>query len=167
MERSSILRLLLLVGFSTWLIGDVRSQVCDPSIPPSSLISTIAPGAGVLLQWDAISGSVGIQLRADLPSGVSIVRRIAGFERDFYLIPESALSPGVYTWSVQAACSPIPPYNVTPVSAINSFTFGSACPATVSDVDGNVYPTVEIGAQCLMQENLKVEHYRNGDFVLS
>ncbi len=149
---------MLLVGFSTWLIGDVRSQVCDPSIPPSSLISTIAPGAGVLLQWDAISGSVGIQLRADLPSGVSIVRRIAGFERDFYLIPESALSPGVYTWSVQAACSPIPPYNVTPVSTSNSFTVGGGgpCPSTVTDVDGNVYNTVQIGSQCWTKENLKV-----------
>ena len=33
---------------------------------------------------------------------------------------------------------------------------------SVADYDGNVYPTVEIGAQCWMKENLRTTHYPDG-----
>ena len=38
--------------------------------------------------------------------------------------------------------------------------------STVTDIDGNVYQTVQIGDQCWIAENLKVKHYRNGDPIL-
>jgi len=37
-------------------------------------------------------------------------------------------------------------------------TYGS-----VSDIDGNTYKTIQIGSQTWMAENLKTEHYSNGD----
>ena len=35
----------------------------------------------------------------------------------------------------------------------------------VTDIDGNVYGTIQIGNQLWMKENLKVTHYRNGDEI--
>ena len=142
----------------------LTAQVCDPAVAPTGLTSTYIPGSGALLEWNAVPGSVGVQLRIDLPSGSVITRRIIGFERDQFAVPEALLSPGTYTFRVQAACSTVPPYSVTPISASNSFTVGGggSCPATVTDVEGNVYNTIQIGSQCWMAENLMVTQYSNG-----
>jgi len=58
-------------------------------------------------------------------------------------------SAGVY-YSNERSFTPIP---------------GLRCPGTpsVTDIDGNLYHTVQIGNQCWTQSNLKVSKYRNGD----
>lgn len=37
----------------------------------------------------------------------------------------------------------------------------------VSDIDGNIYATIQIGEQLWMAENLNVSHYQNGDEILT
>ena len=145
---------------------NAHAQPCDPSISPSGLSSTYTPGTGFLLQWNAVPGSVGVMIKASSPSGSTIKRRIISFERDQFMVPEAVLSPGVYGWQVQAACSTIPPYSVTPFPPAIFFSFESSpdC-GTVTDIDGNVYNTVQIGSQCWTKGNLKVERFRNGDSI--
>lgn len=38
---------------------------------------------------------------------------------------------------------------------------------SVTDIDGNLYKTIEIGSQVWMAENLNVSRYRNGDTILN
>jgi hypothetical protein len=43
-----------------------------------------------------------------------------------------------------------------------NLTYGS-----VNDVDGNVYPTIQIGNQLWMAENLRTTRFSNGDAILN
>lgn len=46
-----------------------------------------------------------------------------------------------------------------------SITTPAPCPATVTDIDGNLYSVVQVGSQCWMAENLRTESYRNGSVI--
>ena len=162
------LTLSLSIAAAALLSAGLQAQVCDPTVAPTGLVSTYTPGSGVLLEWDAVPGSVGVQLKVDLPSGTSINRRIVGPELDQFAVPDAVLTGGsTYMWRVQATCSTLRPFDLTPVSASSTFTVGggSSCPATITDIDGNVYSTVEIGSQCWMQDNLATETYGDGSAI--
>jgi uncharacterized protein (TIGR02145 family) len=74
-----------------------------------------------------------------------------------------------YTYSIRAYKEQ---YEIYEVSISNSeigeiiiplVRNGDREPGVVTDIDGNVYPIVQIGDQWWMAENLKTTHYRNGD----
>jgi len=50
---------------------------------------------------------------------------------------------------------------------IEESSLGVPCPgmATLTDLDGNLYNTVQIGPQCWMRENLKTTRYRTGGAI--
>jgi uncharacterized protein (TIGR02145 family) len=69
----------------------------------------------------------------------------------YYVRAYARTSAGVF-YSPERSFTPIP---------------GLLCPGTpsVTDIDGNIYNSVQIGTQCWMQSNLKVTKYRNGDNI--
>ncbi|HRH69013.1 MAG TPA: FISUMP domain-containing protein [Flavobacteriales bacterium] len=63
-----------------------------------------------------------------------------------------------------AAIDEVPVVTATRTFALQA---GRVCPEspTVTDIDGNVYRTVQIGGQCWMAENLRTATYRDGSDI--
>lgn len=55
---------------------------------------------------------------------------------------------------------------VTDEHYLNLLEVSVNCSDELMDIDGNIYPVVQIGNQCWMQTNLKVTHYPDGETLI-
>ena len=152
-------------------MGDVNGSYSVPSAVPSLVLDTVYgngnvgtavvrytnPGAGVFergVVWStspnptvssskSVAGSGGFGFTHTFPlTNTTTVQYARAYART---------NAGVY-YSTEKSFSSVP---------------WNRCPGTptVTDIDGNLYHTVQIGAQCWTQSNLKVSKYRNGDNI--
>jgi uncharacterized protein (TIGR02145 family) len=79
----------------------------------------------------------------------------------------SSLSPRTYTAYVMDDNRCVKSMEITIIAGSSNSQGVTPCAgaATVTDYDGNVYPTLKIGNQCWMAENLRTEHYADGEAV--
>ena len=75
------------------------------------------------------------------------------------------LNPGTagQVLKMSSGSEPVPVWGTDATTSVPAF---SPCGAPISDIDGNIYNTVLIGAQCWTKENLRVRRYNNGTSIL-
>ncbi len=75
------------------------------------------------------------------------------------------LAPGTagQVLKMSSGTDPVPVWGTDATTSVPAF---SPCGTTISDIDGNSYNTVLIGAQCWTKENLRVRRYNNGRSIL-
>ena len=149
-----------------------QTSLCLPSIttnPPSSIgIDSVIVGGNITNDGGSSIVLRGVcysttpnpnmgNMRTENGSGVgsfSTILRNLNPSTTYYVRSYAKNLQGVVVYGNEVSFSTGTP--------IPSFSCGTS---TVSDVDGNNYNTVQIGAQCWTQSNLKVSKYRNGDNI--
>ena len=137
--------------------------------------------AQVNADWNATSGVAKILNKPTLFSGnyndlsnkptiPTVPSNVSVFNNDAHYITEAQLNALLATMNntidslrdriEDLETSPAQPHSGLPVD-------GYACPdmLTVTDYDRNVYPTIQIGSQCWMKENLRSTHYSDGTAI--
>ena len=77
----------------------------------------------------------------------------------------TSLPAGDYMVYVKDDAENVASRQVTLVASNSVSLSGCAGASTVTDYDGNVYHTLQIGSQCWMAENLRTTHYADGEII--
>jgi uncharacterized protein (TIGR02145 family) len=162
------------VLFSFILISCQKNETAPPQTPPKESVKPVVATDSTILITDS-SG----RIRGRIISNGSDTIQLAGMEWKGVSEPETAynrlmadsavfsfdiknLQPGTQ-YQTRAFASTAAGTSYGTVLTFQTDTIPAVvCPATVTDINGNVYQVVRIGSQCWMKENLRSTKFRNG-----
>jgi uncharacterized protein (TIGR02145 family) len=151
-----------------------KDETAPPQTPPKESVKPVVATDSTILITDS-SG----RIRGRIISNGSDTIQLAGMEWKKSSEPESGynrliadsavfsfdiknLQPGTQ-YQTRAFASTAAGTSYGTVLTFQTDTIPAVvCPATVTDIDGNVYQVVRIGSQCWMKENLRCTKFRNG-----
>lgn len=149
-------------------IEAIRSMFLNPSTIPGQAIAaqaTAITSTGFTTNWSEASDAEGYYL--DVSRNASFTDIVPEYHHldvgnnTSYTVPLIDCSEDFF-YRVKAYngnCSG--PYS----NSISVSTADVFCPATVTDVEGNIYQVIQIGCQCWMRENLKTTRFSDGSEI--
>jgi uncharacterized protein (TIGR02145 family) len=120
-----------------------------PTLPVSTVLTNITHATTI---------ATGIGTASGLPAGVT-----AAWSGNVITISGTPTNTGTFNYTIPLTGTSCSSVNATGTITVSPPACGSV--TSVTDIDGNTYPTVSIGNQCWMSENLKTSRYRNGGLI--
>ena len=130
-------------------------------------ITVISPNGGE--NWELGSTQEITWSSSNVSGNVKIELYKSGSVEETLSADES--NDGSYSWTISSAFDEGTDYRARISSNTNLNVYDESdgdfiiSNTPVTDIDGNIYQTVQIGNQLWMAENLTVTHYRNGDEI--